>query len=73
MFLSVCNKQGFGLEEALVIRLIIVVFIVEKTLLLLGSYSSKLLLFFIELLEFIVLAQLGVREAISNTIICSFW
>ena len=72
MFLSVYNKQGFGLEEALVIGLIIIVFIIEKTLLLLSPHSSKLLLFFIELLEFIILTQLGVREAISNTIVCSF-
>ena len=73
MFLSVCNKRGFGLEEALVIRLIIIVSVIEKTLLLLGSYSSKLLSFFIKLLEFIILTQLGVREAISNAIICFFW
>jgi hypothetical protein len=55
--LSVYDKRGFGLEKALVVRSIIMVFVVKKTLLLLSlSNNSELFLFLIEVLELIVFA-----------------
>ncbi len=71
MLLSVGNEQGFGLEEALIVRSIIIVSRVSnKAFLFLGSELFPLL---VELLELLILTQLGVREAVSNAIICSFW
>ncbi len=35
--------------------------------------SSELFLLLVELLELLILAQLGVREAVNNAVIRSFW
>ncbi len=35
--------------------------------------DSELFLLLVELLELLILAQLGVREAVSNAVIRSFW
>src|SRR6266536_6543112 len=71
MLLSVGNKRGFGLEEALVVRSSIMVSRVSNKAFL--FLSSELFLLLVELLELLILTQLGVREAVSNTVICSFW
>jgi len=71
VLLSVGDKRGFGLEEALIVGSIIIVSRVSnKAFLFLGS---ELFLLLVELLELLILTQLGVREAVSNAIIRSFW
>ena len=71
MLLSVGDERGFGLEEALIVRSIIIVNRVSnKAFLFLGG---KLFLLLVELLELLILTQLGVREAVSNAVVRSFW
>ena len=71
MLLSVGDERGFGLEEALIVGSIIVVSRVSnKAFLFLGGELFPLL---VELLELLILAQLGVREAVGNAVVRSFW
>ena len=71
MLLSVGDERGFGLEEALIVRSIIIVSRVSNKAFL--FLSSKLFPLLVELLELLILTQLGVREAVSNAIVRSFW